>query len=200
MINDFPTYGDLSGWSTNGYQACPICMGDRSLFGIWDRISFMGHICYLLENHTWRRSRLHDGKIGYVSYYWRLHRRCGWTLVTWKRKKRWQMIVTNHVPIYFYSLYFDSSYVFAFARMFIFYVYRHYIAFSRGFNETNVTSFEFTEDLDNLARESSLLDNISSESNNGIHFNSGLFKLFYDIICSYNLFSIYFSTIYNSNS
>ncbi|KAA0049900.1 uncharacterized protein E5676_scaffold105G00450 [Cucumis melo var. makuwa] len=63
MINDFSTYGDLSGWSTKGYQACPICMGDRSSFGIRGRISFMGHRRYLLENHVWRRSRLHDGKV-----------------------------------------------------------------------------------------------------------------------------------------
>ena len=34
MINDFSTYVDLSGWSTKRYQACPICMGDRSSFGI----------------------------------------------------------------------------------------------------------------------------------------------------------------------
>ncbi|TYK04311.1 uncharacterized protein E5676_scaffold527G00400 [Cucumis melo var. makuwa] len=34
MINDFSTYGDLSRWSTKKYQACPICMGDRSSFGI----------------------------------------------------------------------------------------------------------------------------------------------------------------------
>ncbi|KAA0049890.1 CACTA en-spm transposon protein [Cucumis melo var. makuwa] len=62
-INDFPAYGDLSGWSTKGYQACPICMDDRSSFGIRGRISFMGHRRYLLENHVWHRSRLHDGKI-----------------------------------------------------------------------------------------------------------------------------------------
>ena len=24
-INDFPTYGNLSGYSVKGYQACPIC-------------------------------------------------------------------------------------------------------------------------------------------------------------------------------
>ena len=62
-INDFSTYGDLSGLNTKGYQACPICMGDRSLFGIQGRISFMGHRRYLPENHVWRRRRLHDGKI-----------------------------------------------------------------------------------------------------------------------------------------
>ncbi|KAA0051316.1 uncharacterized protein E6C27_scaffold55G00290 [Cucumis melo var. makuwa] len=62
-INDFSAYGDLSGWSTKGYQACLICMDDRSSFGIRGRISFMGHKRYLLENHRWRRSRLHDGKV-----------------------------------------------------------------------------------------------------------------------------------------
>ena len=63
MINDFSTYGDLSGWSTKGYQACPICMKDIPSFGIRGKISFMGHRRYHLENHVWRRSRLHDGKV-----------------------------------------------------------------------------------------------------------------------------------------
>ncbi|KAA0064175.1 uncharacterized protein E5676_scaffold218G00570 [Cucumis melo var. makuwa] len=62
-INDFPTYGDLSRWSIKGYQACPICMGDRSSFGIRGRISFMGHRHYLPENHMWHGSKLHDGKV-----------------------------------------------------------------------------------------------------------------------------------------
>ncbi|TYK01284.1 uncharacterized protein E5676_scaffold49G00750 [Cucumis melo var. makuwa] len=62
-INDFSPYGDLSGWSKKGYQICPICIGDRSSFGIRGRISFMGHRRYLLENHVWRRFRLHDGKV-----------------------------------------------------------------------------------------------------------------------------------------
>ncbi|CAM8994194.1 unnamed protein product [Rhodiola kirilowii] len=25
MINDFPTYGNLSGYSVKGYKACPVC-------------------------------------------------------------------------------------------------------------------------------------------------------------------------------
>ncbi|KAL4021061.1 hypothetical protein IC575_019850 [Cucumis melo] len=33
-INDFPAYGDLSGWSTKGYQACPTCKEDTLSFGI----------------------------------------------------------------------------------------------------------------------------------------------------------------------
>ncbi|XP_022158896.1 uncharacterized protein LOC111025354 [Momordica charantia] len=62
-INDFPAYGDLSGWSTKGYQACPICKEDTSSFRIRGKISFMGHRCYLPEMHSWRRSKCHDGKI-----------------------------------------------------------------------------------------------------------------------------------------
>ncbi|TYK01403.1 uncharacterized protein E5676_scaffold29G00990 [Cucumis melo var. makuwa] len=62
-INDFSAYDDLSGWSTKGYQACPICMSDRSSFGIRGRISFMGYRRYLPENHVWSGSRLHDGKV-----------------------------------------------------------------------------------------------------------------------------------------
>ncbi|KAL0553521.1 hypothetical protein IC582_007419 [Cucumis melo] len=38
-------------------------MSDRSSFGIRGRISFMGHRRYLPQNHVWRRSRLHDGKV-----------------------------------------------------------------------------------------------------------------------------------------
>ncbi|KAL4010220.1 hypothetical protein IC575_030450 [Cucumis melo] len=62
-INDFPAYGDLSGWSTKGYQACHICKEDKSSFGIRGKISFMGHRRYLPENHSWRRSKQHDGKV-----------------------------------------------------------------------------------------------------------------------------------------
>ncbi|KAL4038033.1 hypothetical protein IC575_001636 [Cucumis melo] len=63
IINDFPAYGDLSRWSMKGYRACSICTDDRSSFGIRGIISLMRHRCYLLENHMWRRSRLHDGKV-----------------------------------------------------------------------------------------------------------------------------------------
>ncbi|KAA0067459.1 uncharacterized protein E6C27_scaffold40G001280 [Cucumis melo var. makuwa] len=58
---NFQVYGDLSGWSTKRYQASSICMGDKSSFRINEKISFMGHQRYLLENHVWHRSKLHDG-------------------------------------------------------------------------------------------------------------------------------------------
>ena len=63
MINDFPTYGDLSEWSTKAYQTCPICMRDRSSFGIRGKIAFMGHQRYLPYNYVWLRSKLHDGSV-----------------------------------------------------------------------------------------------------------------------------------------
>ena len=62
-FHNFLEYGGLSMWNTKGYQACPICVGDRLSLGISGKISFMGHQRYLLENHNWRRSRLHDGKV-----------------------------------------------------------------------------------------------------------------------------------------
>ena len=46
-INDFPTYDDLSRWSTEVYQACSICKEDTSSFGIKGKMSFMGHQRYL---------------------------------------------------------------------------------------------------------------------------------------------------------
>ena len=40
-----------------------ICMEDKSSFGIRGKIAFIRHRCYLLENHIWRRSKQHDGKV-----------------------------------------------------------------------------------------------------------------------------------------
>ncbi|TYJ98352.1 uncharacterized protein E5676_scaffold232G00840 [Cucumis melo var. makuwa] len=65
------TYDPLTRWRMKGYQACPICMGDRSSFRLQGRISFIGHRCYLSENHVWCRSKLHNGKVaGTVAYSW----------------------------------------------------------------------------------------------------------------------------------
>ncbi|KAL0559314.1 hypothetical protein IC582_003922 [Cucumis melo] len=62
-FNDFPAYGDLSGWSIKGYRACPTCMEDKSSFKIRGKISFMGHRRFLPKNHIWRKSKQHDGKV-----------------------------------------------------------------------------------------------------------------------------------------
>ena len=44
-INDFPTYADISGWSTKGLLACPCCMDDtKSHYHKHGRkVCYMGH-------------------------------------------------------------------------------------------------------------------------------------------------------------
>ncbi|TYJ99703.1 putative transposase [Cucumis melo var. makuwa] len=58
-INDFPAYGDLSGWSTKAYQAFPICMGDRSSFGDTrirkERELLIGRRKYFFDLPYWSR-------------------------------------------------------------------------------------------------------------------------------------------------
>ena len=55
-INDFPTYENLSGWSTKGYLVCPICNRDASSLYLkhGQKICFMGHRRFLSANHSWR--------------------------------------------------------------------------------------------------------------------------------------------------
>jgi hypothetical protein len=59
-INDFPAYGMLSGWMTQGKLACPYCMEDTKAFTLecggknsW----FDCHRRFLLTNHSFRRSK-----------------------------------------------------------------------------------------------------------------------------------------------
>ena len=40
-INDFPAYGDLSGWSTKGYLACPVCNDDAPSRKLRNKIRYM---------------------------------------------------------------------------------------------------------------------------------------------------------------
>ena len=41
-INDFPAYGNLSGWSTKGYLACPNCNEDKSSQRLTSKIGYTG--------------------------------------------------------------------------------------------------------------------------------------------------------------
>ncbi|XP_065872300.1 uncharacterized protein [Euphorbia lathyris] len=61
-INDFPAYGDLSGWSTKGYMACPVCNEQASSIGLRSKICYKGHRRFLHKDHTWRRSKMFNGK------------------------------------------------------------------------------------------------------------------------------------------
>ncbi|XP_042952181.1 uncharacterized protein LOC122289264 [Carya illinoinensis] len=58
-INDFPTYGNLSGWSTKGKLACSSCNADtNSNWLIYGRIHcYMGHRRFLPPDHMWRRRK-----------------------------------------------------------------------------------------------------------------------------------------------
>ena len=56
-------YGTISGYSTSGYKACPVCADERSSFRIRSRISFMGHRRYLPLHYSRRKSKEYDGRV-----------------------------------------------------------------------------------------------------------------------------------------
>ncbi|XP_028082248.1 uncharacterized protein LOC114283584 [Camellia sinensis] len=61
-INDFPAYGNMFGWTTKGYLACPTCNEDASSQRLTSKIGYMGARRFLPENHRWRRSKLFNGQ------------------------------------------------------------------------------------------------------------------------------------------
>jgi hypothetical protein len=63
-INDFPAYGNLSGWSTKGKLACPICNKDTVFRWLKSgkKMCYMGHRRFLPQRHIWRKKKaLFDG-------------------------------------------------------------------------------------------------------------------------------------------
>lgn len=62
-INDFPAYGNLSGWSTKSYLACPTCNDNALSVCLRKKIGYTGHRCYLPEDHLWQRSKTFNGKV-----------------------------------------------------------------------------------------------------------------------------------------
>ncbi|XP_018853154.2 uncharacterized protein LOC109015127 [Juglans regia] len=59
-INDFPAYGNLSGWSTKGKFACPCCNvnTDSHWLKYGRKHCYMGHRRFLPQNHIWRKKKL----------------------------------------------------------------------------------------------------------------------------------------------
>ncbi|KAF5446876.1 hypothetical protein F2P56_032472 [Juglans regia] len=59
-INDFPAYGNLSGWSTKGKFACPCCNEntDSHWLKYGRKHCYMGHRRFLPQNHIWRKKKL----------------------------------------------------------------------------------------------------------------------------------------------
>nr|GFA45160.1 hypothetical protein [Tanacetum cinerariifolium] len=59
-INDFPARSSLSGWSGQGYKACPTCNEDTPSVRVLGKIGYVGRIRFLKKPHKWRRH--HQGK------------------------------------------------------------------------------------------------------------------------------------------
>lgn len=60
-IHDLPAYGDVSGWRTKGYLACPTCNDSPLSQRLIDKIGWIGHRAYLPENHPWRKDKKFNG-------------------------------------------------------------------------------------------------------------------------------------------
>jgi hypothetical protein len=58
-ISDFPAYGNLSGYSTKGKQACPVCEDETSSIYLKNckKTVYMGHRRFLPINHRFRRKK-----------------------------------------------------------------------------------------------------------------------------------------------
>ena len=61
-ISDFPAYAYLSGWSTMGKLACPVCLEDTCSIRIRGKQSYIGHRGLLSKNHRSRKSLEFDGR------------------------------------------------------------------------------------------------------------------------------------------
>nr|GFC24868.1 hypothetical protein [Tanacetum cinerariifolium] len=61
-INDFPAQSSSSGWSGQGYKACPTCNKDTPYVRVLSKIAYVGHRRFLKKYHKWRSSREFNGQ------------------------------------------------------------------------------------------------------------------------------------------
>ncbi|GKG42266.1 hypothetical protein Tco_0476564, partial [Tanacetum coccineum] len=61
-INDFPARSSLSGWSEQGYKACPTCNKDTPSVHVLSKTTYVGHIRFLKKPHKWRNILEFNGK------------------------------------------------------------------------------------------------------------------------------------------
>ncbi|KAH7845823.1 hypothetical protein Vadar_006468 [Vaccinium darrowii] len=63
-INDFSAYGMLSGWSTKGKLACPVCNAETCSMTLKNgqKQCYLGHRRFLNSDHKWRKSNKFNGK------------------------------------------------------------------------------------------------------------------------------------------
>ncbi|KAI5313329.1 hypothetical protein L3X38_042503 [Prunus dulcis] len=52
-VNDFPAYAMVSGWSTKGYMACPVCKEDVTSGWHAGKVCYLGHRRWLPWDHEW---------------------------------------------------------------------------------------------------------------------------------------------------
>ncbi|KAL5560887.1 hypothetical protein UlMin_030634 [Ulmus minor] len=60
-VNDFPARSSLSGWSGQGYRACPTCNEDTPSMRVIGKTTYFGHRRFLPTNHHWRSNLQFDG-------------------------------------------------------------------------------------------------------------------------------------------
>ncbi|KAL5563419.1 hypothetical protein UlMin_033166 [Ulmus minor] len=61
-VNDFPARSNLSGWSGQGYRACPTCNEDTPSMRVIGKTTYFGHRRFLATNHHWRSNLQFDGR------------------------------------------------------------------------------------------------------------------------------------------
>nr|GEW66635.1 Gag-Pol polyprotein [Tanacetum cinerariifolium] len=61
-INDFPARSSLSGWSRQGYRACPTCNEDTPSVRVLGKTAYVSHIRFLKKPHKLRRSLEFNGE------------------------------------------------------------------------------------------------------------------------------------------
>ncbi|GKE29818.1 hypothetical protein Tco_1445202 [Tanacetum coccineum] len=61
-INDFPARSSLSGWSRQGYKACPTCNKDTPSMRVLGKTAYICHKRFFKKPYKWRRSLNFNGE------------------------------------------------------------------------------------------------------------------------------------------
>ncbi|XP_071740443.1 uncharacterized protein [Rutidosis leptorrhynchoides] len=65
-INDYPARSSLSGWSGQGYKACPTCNEDTPSMRVQNKISYFGARQNLEMDHPYRENTQFNGKVDHT--------------------------------------------------------------------------------------------------------------------------------------
>ncbi|KAL5574295.1 hypothetical protein UlMin_023892 [Ulmus minor] len=61
-VNDFPARSSLSGWSGQGYKACPTCNENTPSMRVIGKTAYFGHRRFFPSTHRWRSNLDFDGR------------------------------------------------------------------------------------------------------------------------------------------